>query len=52
MRYLKRAAWLGILTGMGLGLLSVLPASGQDAAGKKLKILSTASLIGEVAPCG
>lgn len=53
MKNLRRAVWLaGLSTAASLLLVSLLPGMGRTQDGRKITILSTASVNGEISPCG
>lgn len=53
MTIFRRALWLASLSSMGaLLLITLVPGVGETVGGKKVTILSTASVNGELAPCG
>lgn len=53
MKHFRRALWLAALAGSASALvLALLPGVGASQSGRKATILSTASVNGELSPCG
>jgi hypothetical protein len=53
MKSLSKFFWLGALATMSAALLVLLvPSRGESQSGPQITVLSTASLNGEVSPCG